>query len=165
MERVRLRVLLVRMLAIAFSLLCLGVCVAVVLRLTLTPSPASQDIAHVNLDPGATISLYLHGSSTREAVWEIGGNVLVGVPFGVFLPIISRRLRGLLRLVAITTVVITMVEGVQYVFVVGRSFDVDDIICAAVGAALGYLLAGRWLARRVHPRTAAWWHREPRGAR
>ena len=150
---------LVRALAFSFALLCLATCVAVVLELTLAPSPASVGIAHTNLRPGATIRLYLDQPSVREAVLQIGGNILIGVPFGLLLPVLTPRLRGLLRVLAVTAGAILLVELAQHFFVEGRSFDVDDIILAAFGAALGYLPLGRLLARWVHPRHRHWWQR------
>ena len=151
--------LLMRAVAVTFALLCLATCVAVVLELTLRPSPASVGIAHTNLRPGATIRLYLDQQSVREAVLQIGGNILIGVPFGLLLPAIWPRARGLLRVIAITSLVILLVELAQHFFVEGRSFDVDDIILAAFGAALGYLPVGRLLARWAHPRHRHWWQR------
>ncbi|QMU77602.1 VanZ family protein [Streptacidiphilus sp. PB12-B1b] len=150
---------LVRALAFTFALLCLATCAAVVLELTLAPSPASVGIAHTNLRPGATIRLYLDQPSVREAVEQIGGNILIGVPFGLLLPVLTPRLRGLLRVVAVTSAVILLVELAQHFFVEGRSFDVDDIILAAFGAAVGYLPLGRLLARWAHPRHRHWWQR------
>jgi glycopeptide antibiotics resistance protein len=142
-----------------FALLILGVCGAVLLKATLTPSAASVGIAHTNLNPGATIRLYLREASLREIAIQLGGNVLIGVPFGLLLPTISPRLRGLLRVLLVTGVVITLLELAQHFFVRGRSFDVDDIILAAVGAAIGYLPLGRYIALRLHPEHRHWWQR------
>jgi glycopeptide antibiotics resistance protein len=141
------------------ALLCLSVFGAVLLKLTLTPSPASVGIAHTNLHPGATIRLYLKYASLHEAALEIGGNVLVGVPFGLLLPTVSPRFRGLIRVLLTTGFCITLVELAQHFFVRGRSFDVDDIILAGVGAAVGYLPLGRYLALRLHPEHRHWWQR------
>jgi VanZ like family len=157
--RMRTGGLLARALTLAFALVCLGICVAVVLELTLRPSPASVGIAHTNLRPGATIRLYLDQPSVREAVLQIGGNILIGVPFGLLLPTLWPRARGLMRVVAITSLVILLVELAQHFFVEGRSFDVDDIILAAFGSAVGYLPLGRLLALWAHPRHRHWWER------
>src|SRR5882757_9961732 len=121
------------------ALLVMAVCGAVLLKLTLSPSRASAGIAHTNLKPGATIRLYLRQASLRVLAVEVGGNVVLGVPFGLLLPSISPRLRGLLRVVLATAVAITLIEVAQHFFVRGRSFDVDDVILACVGAAIGYL--------------------------
>jgi glycopeptide antibiotics resistance protein len=141
------------------ALLVLAVCAAAVLRLTLTPSKASAGIAHTNLKPGATIRLYLRQPSIRETLVEVGGNVLIGVPFGLLLPSISPRLRGLLRVLLVTGFFTTLIELAQHFFVRGRSFDIDDIILAGVGAAVGYLPFGRYFSLRLHPGHRHWWQR------
>lgn len=143
----------------AAALLVLAVCAAVVVKLTLTSSPASVGMAHTNLHPGSTIRLYLDRPSIREAVLQIGGNILIGVPFGLLLPQITPRARGLLRVLLTTVVVVLALEVAQHYFVRGRSFDVDDVILAAVGAVLGYVPVGRWLSLRLHPGHRHWWQR------
>ena len=143
----------------ALALLIMAVCAAIVLKLTLTPSPASVGIAHTNLTPGATIKLYLDNAPVREAILQVGGNIAIGGPFGLLLPSISPRFRGLLRVLVTTAVFITLIELTQHFFIEGRSFDVDDIILAVVGAAIGYVPFGRYLSLRVHPYHRHWWQR------
>jgi hypothetical protein len=150
---------LLRRLVGTVALLAFAVCAAVVLKLTLTASPASVGIAHTNLHPGRSIRLYLDQPSVREAALQIGGNILIGVPFGLLLPVITPRARGLLRVVLTTTFVVLILELAQHFFVQGRSFDVDDLILAAIGAVLGYVPVGRYLSLRVHPGHRHWWQR------
>ncbi|MEU0599915.1 VanZ family protein [Streptomyces sp. NPDC006393] len=138
---------------------------AVVLaRLTLTPSPASKSLVHSNLHPGDSIRNYLAQPALRDAVKQIGGNIALGIPFGVLLPVLVPRARGLIRMALLTAVVMTMVELVQGAIVEGRAFDVDDVILNTSGALIGYLLAGRRFGRAVHPRRHHWWHRLSRSS-
>ncbi|OIJ68936.1 hypothetical protein WN71_005620 [Streptomyces mangrovisoli] len=126
---------------------------AVVLaRITLEPSPASVSIAHTNLHPGSTLKLYLDQPALRDAVKQVGGNILLGVPFGVLVPVVAPRARGLLRVVALTAIVMLLVEFAQGALVAGRAFDIDDVILNTAGALLGYLVLGRRLGRAVHAR-------------
>src|SRR5690606_22545424 len=61
---------------------------AVVLaRLTLQPSPASEALIHTVLHPGRSLRAYLDQRGLRDAVRQIGGNTLLGVPFGVLVPV------------------------------------------------------------------------------
>jgi hypothetical protein len=143
----------------SLATLFLSLCAVEVLRLTLTPSPASVGIAHPNLHPFATIRLYLRYGSLREQILQLGGNIAIGVPSGFLLPQITPKLRGLLRVVLATSVFVTLIELTQWAFIRGRAFDVDDIILAAVGAALGYLPLGRMFALRLHPEYRHWWQR------
>ncbi|MER6218680.1 VanZ family protein [Streptomyces sp. NPDC001674] len=131
----------------------------VLARVTLEPSAASAGLVHSNTRPGASIAQYLDGTSVREAAVQLGGNVLLGVPFGVLLPVLLPQARGLLRVAAVTAVVMTLVELIQGALVTGRAFDVDDVLLNTAGALLGYLLLGRRLGRAVHPRRRHWWHR------
>ncbi|GHB52400.1 hypothetical protein GCM10010347_22860 [Streptomyces cirratus] len=131
----------------------------VLARLTLEPSAASVDLVHSNVHPGRSISAYLNGASVREAARQLGGNVLLGVPLGVLLPVLVPPARGLLRVAVVTATLMTLVELIQGALVSGRAFDVDDVILNTAGALLGYLLVGRRLGRAVHPRRRHWWHR------
>ncbi|MER5777074.1 VanZ family protein [Streptomyces sp. NPDC002039] len=131
----------------------------VLARLTLEPSPASEALTYSNVHPGQSIRAYVNHGTAREAARQIGGNLLLGVPFGVLLPVLVPQVRGLARVVLCTTVVMTLVELVQGALVTGRAFDVDDVILNTTGALLGYLFLGRRLGRAVHPRRTHWWHR------
>ncbi|WP_335970769.1 MULTISPECIES: VanZ family protein [Streptomycetaceae] len=128
-------------------------------RVTLVPSPASDALVHANLRPGASIRAYLDQPDHRDTVKQIGGNVLLGAPFGVLLPTLFPRIRGLLRVVAATALVMLMVEAAQGTLVEGRAFDIDDVILNTAGALLGYLLLGLRLGRALHPRRRHWYHR------
>jgi glycopeptide antibiotics resistance protein len=126
---------------------------AVVLaRLTLQPSPASEALTHTNLRPGRSLQAYLDQPALRDAVRQIGGNILLGVPFGVLVPVVAPRTRGVLRVLLLTAAVMLMVEFAQGALVTGRAFDVDDVILNTAGALVGYLLVGRRLSRAVHAR-------------
>jgi glycopeptide antibiotics resistance protein len=126
---------------------------AVVLaRLTLEPSPASSPLVHTNLHPGRSLRAYLEQPGLRDTVKQIGGNLLLGVPFGVLVPVVAPRARGLLRVVALTAIVMLLVEFAQGALITGRAFDIDDVILNTAGALAGHLLLGRRLGRAVHAR-------------
>ncbi|MER5428225.1 VanZ family protein [Streptomyces sp. NPDC002588] len=124
---------------------------AVVLaRLTLEPSPASQALVHSNLHPGRSLRAYLDQPALRDAVKQIGGNLLLGVPFGILVPVVAPATRGLLRVLLLTAAVMLLVEFAQGALVTGRAFDIDDVILNTTGALIGYLLLGRRVSRAVH---------------
>jgi glycopeptide antibiotics resistance protein len=126
---------------------------AVVLaRLTLEPSPASVELTHTNMHPGRSLRAYLDQPELRDAVKQIGGNLLLGIPFGVLVPVLAPRTRGILRILLLTAVVMLMVEFAQGALITGRAFDIDDVILNTAGALIGYLLLGRRLSRAVHAR-------------
>ncbi|MPY37320.1 VanZ family protein [Streptomyces adustus] len=126
---------------------------AVVLaKLTLEPSPASVALTHTNLHPGSSLKAYLDQPALRDAVKQIGGNVLLGVPFGILVPVVAPQARGLLRVLLLTATVMLLVEFAQGALITGRAFDIDDVILNTTGALVGYLLLGRRLSRAVHAR-------------
>lgn len=122
----------------------------VLAELTLTPSPASADIAGSNLRPGHSLRQYAEDYTFLAACKQIGGNIVMGMPFGLILPVlVSRRLR-MIRVVLLTAVVMVLVELTQGAVIQGRAFDVDDVIMNTSGALLGYLLLGRRIGRKYH---------------
>ncbi|MFB7374036.1 VanZ family protein [Streptomyces sp. NPDC056222] len=144
----------VTVLALA-AMVAFGVVLA---RLTLQPSPASEALTHVNLRPGNSIRAYLGQPAFRDTVKQLGGNVLLGVPFGLLLPVVSPRSRGFVRIALLTVATMLLVELIQGALITGRAFDIDDVLLNTAGALLGYALVGRRLGRAVYPRQRRrWW--------
>ncbi|MGK5448834.1 VanZ family protein [Streptomyces radiopugnans] len=156
---------LVRALVMVVALAATVLFAVVLARLTLTPSYASEALTHSNLRPGDSIRNYLNQPAFRDTVKQLGGNIALGVPFGVLLPVAWPRARGLLRVVLLTTAVMVVVELVQGAVVPGRAFDIDDVILNTTGALLGYLLLGRRIGRAVHPPRRRRWQRGARRER
>ncbi|MGA5319384.1 VanZ family protein [Streptomyces seoulensis] len=121
-------------------------------RITLEPSPASEALTHSNLRPGNSLKAYFDYGTVRDTLKQIGGNVLLGVPFGVLVPVLAPRARGVLQVLFLTALVMLMVELTQGALITGRAFDIDDVILNTTGALLGWLLLGRRLGRAVHAR-------------
>ncbi|MET8770528.1 VanZ family protein [Streptomyces sp. NPDC004658] len=142
----------VRLLAILVAFACMVAFAVVLARITLQPSPASVPLTHSNLHPGRSLKAYLEHASVRDAVRQLGGNLLLGVPFGVLVPVLAPRARGALQVLALTALVMLMVELVQGALVTGRAFDIDDVLLNTAGALVGWLLLGRRLGRGVHRR-------------
>ncbi|MGW7227639.1 VanZ family protein [Streptomyces cyaneofuscatus] len=121
-------------------------------KVTLTPSPASEDIVTSNLQPGRSLRQYAEDYTFLAACKQAGGNVLLGVPFGLLLPfLVPRRLR-MISMTLLTAAVMVLVELVQGALVTGRAFDIDDVILNTSGALLGYLLLGRRISHSYHVR-------------
>ncbi|MEU8626448.1 VanZ family protein [Streptomyces sp. NPDC048669] len=122
----------------------------VLAKVTLTPSPASEELVKSNLRPGRSLRQYAEDYTFLSACKQAGGNLVLGMPFGVLLPILVPRRLRMIRMVLLTVLVIAIVELVQGALVAGRAFDVDDVILNTAGALLGYLLLGRRLSHRYH---------------
>ncbi|MEV7373976.1 VanZ family protein [Streptomyces sp. NPDC090301] len=150
----------VRVLVTLVALVGMVAFAVVLARLTLEASPASVPLTHSNLTPGRSIENYLNQPGFVDTVKQLGGNIALGVPFGILLPLLSLKARGFLRVALITAATMLLVELVQGALVTGRAFDVDDVLLNTTGALLGYVLLGRRLGRIVRPRTQPhWWQR------
>ena len=81
---------------------------------------------------------------------NLAGNVLAFLPFGAILPVISRRTRGIFRIMLLSFEFSLLVECIQLVSKVG-SFDVDDLLLNTLGGVMGYVffklcdLVRRWI--------------------
>ncbi|MER5451748.1 VanZ family protein [Streptomyces sp. NPDC002766] len=141
----------IRVLAMLVAFATMVAFAVVLAKLTLEPSPASASLVHTNLHPGRSIRAYLEQPALRDTVKQIGGNILLGIPFGVLVPVVAPRARGLLRVLLLTAVVMLLVEFAQGALVNGRAFDIDDVILNTTGALIGWVLLGRRMGK-VHAR-------------
>ncbi|MFF4183715.1 VanZ family protein [Streptomyces sp. NPDC001691] len=150
-----------RAIVLIVGFVCMVAFAVLLARATLVPSPASVRLTHTNLHPGASVRAYFAQPDWRDTVKQVGGNIVLGMPFGVLLPVLFPRTRGLVRVVLMTAFVMLTVETAQGLLVTGRAFDIDDVILNSLGAFTGYLLLGRRLGRALHPRRHHWWQRRP----
>ncbi|MET8731452.1 VanZ family protein [Streptomyces parvus] len=142
--------MLVRGLVLAAALAGLVAFSVLLAKVTLTPSPASEDIVTSNLQPGRSLRQYAEDYTFLAACKQAGGNLLLGVPFGLLLPFfVPRRLR-MIRTTLLTAVAMCVVELIQGALVQGRAFDIDDVILNTAGALLGYFVLGRRLSHRYY---------------
>ena len=87
-----------------------------------------------NFIPFHEIFRYEFGSS--YFIHNIVGNILMFIPFGYFVSHILRA-KSPLGMLVISIVTSIVIEYTQ--LMIGRTFDVDDIILNVVGSLLGYL--------------------------
>jgi glycopeptide antibiotics resistance protein len=64
--------------------------------------------------------------------------MLMLMPFGFFLPRINKRFQKLVFFIFITSLLMFIVEVLQFVSMSG-SFDVDDALLNVIGAVLGFI--------------------------
>ena len=97
--------------------------------------------ANLNLEPFHTIHLFLKVLDSRvystSAIINLGGNVIMFIPLGFFLPQVFPALGKFWRTILATTLIITAVELTQLFTLLG-SCDIDDLILNVIGAAAGY---------------------------
>ncbi len=111
---------------------------------------------HINLLPLHTVRQMLWAARYRAerygdtsliwfAVKNLGGNLLLFVPLGSFLPSLWRGQRRFWKCLLTVTGLICVVELVQLVTTLG-SLDVDDLLFNVAGSAIGY---GLWRLQHV----------------
>src|SRR4051812_33127657 len=146
-EKAAWYVLVFRALVVATALAILGVFFYFAFRLTLTPVHDNGQ-AGGNLHPGRSLRFYMD-RPTKEAFLQIGGNLALLAPLGVLLPIVWKSLRGPIRLALVTGAFSLAIETVQGAVVMGRAFDIDDVILNVTGVMIAYILLGRRLSKTL----------------
>lgn len=103
-----------------------------------------------NLEPFDTVRRYLwvlrHSASRsqiRHAVINLGGNVAMFVPLGVFTPCLWPKMRKFGRHFLTMVVTIVTIELLQLFTLLG-SCDVDDLLLNLVGTTLGFAIWKLW---------------------
>ena len=99
--------------------------------------------SHLNLIPFRTLKLFtglldsVHPEYVRAAVINLGGNILMFIPLGFFLPRVFPKITSLPLVLLVTAILITAVEIIQMLTLVG-SCDIDDLILNVIGSAVGF---------------------------
>lgn len=103
---------------------------------------SGDGMMHYNLVPFYEIRRFWENRrilGMRAVLANIGGNVLIFMPFGAILPVLFRKMRSCLLTVGLGALISLWIETLQLLTRVG-SFDVDDILLNAIGALAGYLI-------------------------
>ena len=122
----------------------------------------SEDFGRTNPNRGYAYNLapfkeimrfitYYETLGMKAVVVNLAGNVIAFMPFGFFMPVVSRRSRGPVRIIFLGFGFSLMLETIQLVYKVG-SFDVDDLILNTLGAAIGFFCYRRVQRFRVRLR-------------
>lgn len=113
------------------------------------PNPAGMPYgvylrSHITLRPLGTIRLFsrllvppVRQHLVRIAIRNLLGNVLLFIPLGYFLPRLFPSIRRLWRTVLSVVLIISTIELLQALLMVGAC-DIDDLILNTLGATLGY---------------------------
>ena len=99
--------------------------------------------SNLNLEPFHTIRLFWNVLGRQgyksTAIINLGGNVIMFIPLGFFLPRAFPKLQKFWRTILTTFLVIIAVELTQLFTLLG-SCDIDDLILNSIGAAIGYII-------------------------
>ena len=97
--------------------------------------------ANLNLEPFHTIRLFLNvldqQAYSSAAIINLGGNVIMFIPLGFFLPRVFPALRNFWLTIFATALIIIAVELTQLFTLLGTC-DIDDLILNVIGAVIGY---------------------------
>ena len=122
----------------------------VFLPLPVRPDDASLVLASVNLVPARTVVGIIR-DFPGLVIQQLLGNVVLFVPLGFLLPLLSTRYRRFALTAAVGLAVSLGIELVQFALlltlIARRSVDVDDVILNVTGACLGYLV---WRGAHAH---------------
>jgi len=135
-----------------FLFLALTVYIGIVIAITLFPIPINvyypSSSIRYNIIPFNSILTEI-SQAQRPGFWWVYmrgviGNILMFVPLGLMLPLLSEKMKKPLRAIITILICSALIELTQLVmgFCLGnfyRAFDVDDIILNTVGGVLGYL--------------------------
>ncbi len=127
-----------------------------VISVTLFPLPVQKSVIESrrspdyhnpqhNLVPIINLLKVARLADFRTAARTIGGNILLFIPLGVFLPVLNRKFNDLSSIFLSGIIGSATVEGLQLLIslILGfnyRTFDVDDIILNTLGTVVGFCL-------------------------
>lgn len=92
----------------------------------------------MNFTPLRTIKSYIKYSGFFHACLNILGNIIIFIPMGIILPIISNNFKKIFKVVLTSLLISIFIEFIQ--FFIGRSVDIDDVILNTLGGFLGYII-------------------------
>ena len=119
--------------------------IVLVLSVTIFPIPFQidgYDFEYNFIPTASIISEFSFGLSS--AIRTVGGNILMLVPFGVLLPLISKN-KSFLNALIFSAVFSVSIEILQFIIglLIGyryRQVDIDDLLLNILGAVIGYLI-------------------------
>jgi len=113
-----------------------------IIRFTMLPSSSlgiGISKGELNLIPFKTISGMLFSMSLPNLIVNIGGNIVLFMPFGFALPLKFPKLRSMKTVIWAGLSLSIMIECIQ-LMMPQRCADIDDVILNTLGTYLGFLL-------------------------
>ena len=121
----------------------LGISTISILFITMYPTGYNYGDARVlNVEPlKGMYNLLLYSTDPNVTISNLGLNILLFMPFGFFLFLCLRKKASLFKVTFYGMCLSFTVELFQYIFPIGRSTDVDDLILNTGGTLIGASLA------------------------
>lgn len=109
------------------------------------PSNIHHRLQTANFHPFVTISQNIQSLSGYEVI-NLYGNILIFIPYGIFLMLLSKKSRMSWMGVGFRSLALSLsLECLEVLFLIG-SFDVDDLILNVSGGLIGFCLCKLMLA-------------------
>ena len=96
-----------------------------------------EGLGTANFVPFRTIKMYIDYAYKLNSVENLAGNLIVFMPLGFLLPLISKDLQKFSEVLINAFTFVLGIEVFQLFSAFG-AFDVDDILLNCLGAAIGY---------------------------
>ncbi|MCM3537032.1 VanZ family protein [Priestia endophytica] len=121
----------------------LGISTISILFITMYPTGYNYgDARMLNVEPlKGMYNLLLYSTDPNVTISNLGLNILLFMPFGFFLFLCLRKKASLFKVTFYGMCLSFTVELFQYIFPIGRSTDVDDLILNTGGTLIGASLA------------------------
>lgn len=110
---------------------------------------ASQGIfrlpSNYNLTPFKTIMIFVNDVRATNSLYSylnLFGNIVLLIPFGFFVPLLTKRKKTFLLTFLTGTLFILLIEFVQLITIWGI-FDIDDYLLNILGVLIG------WIGQRI----------------
>jgi len=102
------------------------------------PNEFNSRLQNGNLTPFHEITRTIH-NVTSHGLFNLIGNIVIFLPFGMFLGLLTRNKRvSWIGVFTLSLVLSLCLESAQVLFSLG-SFDVDDLILNSSGGIIGYI--------------------------
>lgn len=102
----------------------------------------------VNIIPFKTIVDFFNNWNIKVFILNIGVNILLFMPMGIFIPsLFKKNIKNLRQFILIIIVISLIVEILQFITFRG-SADIDDIILNVFGAVISYLFSNLKIVKK-----------------
>lgn len=124
------------------------------IAITLFPLPFQENLIHDKRANNFLVNNFIPFHSIYEIIStspffvilkQIGGNIILGMPLGFFLPLIWKKSKSLMKALSVGILFSVGIEAIQFFIslLLGYTYkitDVDDVLLNAFGCILGYVL-------------------------
>ena len=109
-----------------------------------------RPLTDINIIPLVETFKLTKGQSLLDFFYNLYGNIMWFIPMGIFIPALTKRHFGFVKVVLCGALISISIETMQFILNTGVT-DIDDVIFNTLGAAVGYLIyfVGKWIKMRI----------------